>query len=53
MTTLTVMSGGNGVFNLQWKASSVPGSYIERFKPVIDGHQWLPDVGMQYVVTVQ
>ena len=53
MTTPTVAPGQNGVFNFQWKAPTTPGTYTEKVRPVFDGYQWLPDIGMQFTVSVQ
>jgi len=43
---------GTLTFTFNWKAPAQPGTYTERFAPVLDGYQALEDKGMAFTVTV-
>ncbi|KKU45028.1 MAG: Curculin domain protein (Mannose-binding) lectin [Microgenomates group bacterium GW2011_GWA2_46_7] len=48
-----VVSGETGRFSFTVKAPTTPGTYREYFQLVIDGVQWLDDVGLYWDITVQ
>lgn len=48
----TVAPGDTGTFLFSLKAPSTPGTYYERFGVLVEGQQWLDDLGVHFVVNV-
>lgn len=53
MVTPIVNPGENATFTFNWKAPITPGSYMERFAPIVDGAGLMPDKGLSFTVTSQ
>ncbi len=53
MSTAIVNPGEDAEFPFTWKAPAQSGTYTDRFSLVLDGYQLMPDIGMQFVTTVQ
>lgn len=47
-----VPPGGNATFRFSVKGA-LPGSYILRLRPVVDGVKWMEDQGIHAVITVK
>jgi len=49
----TVMPGWNARFQFKIKAPSTPGTYKAYFTPVVDGTQWMSDIGLYWEIKVK
>jgi hypothetical protein len=51
-TEQTVPPGATATFTFSMRAPQVPGRYVVRLRPVVDGVTWMEDEGVYLVVTV-